>query len=300
MPFDFVEDPQRPQPRGVIGKGHDQRAPQIAPARDEQHQGREEQQEFGEGRRQESDGRLDPVEFRELERRRRGGVGYANHALQFMPERQRPIEHMQLVAKQRAEFGQPRTPFHQGRRDQPDHERDRGADRGHDQDRRYRAGNSVPLEKAGRRRQHGADHECRYDREEERLGGVENGDHANDQESDQGEGNDLRAADHRRQFGSAVRQRRADGFMRRRTLIGKDTQLALPRAAANLTPCPARATNRVMPATTRGAGKRFHRANVKAGPVDSGGLNRRRRNRGAPVAFAVQSITRCASVWGRS
>ena len=157
------------------------------------------------------------------------------------------------------------APFHQGRGDQPDHERDRGADRGHDQDRRYRAGNLVSLEKAGSRRQHGTDHECRYHREKEPLGGVEDGNHANDQESDQGKGNDLRAADHRRQFGSAVRQRRAGGFMRRRTLIGKDTQLALPRAAANLIRCPPRATNRILPPITRGVRQRFHRADVTAG-----------------------------------
>ena len=118
-----------------------------------------------------------------------------------MPERERPIEHMQFVPKQRAEFGQPRTPFHQGRGDQPDHEGDRGADRGHDQDRRHRAGNSVPLEKTGGRRQHGADHECRYHRKEERLGGVENGDHANNQQRDQGKGDDLGAANDRRLFG---------------------------------------------------------------------------------------------------
>ena len=162
----------------MLGEGHDQRAPQVAPARDEQDQRCEEQQKFGEGRRQEFERRLHPVEFRHLERRGRECVGSAKHVLELLPQRERPVEHMQFVLQQRAELRQARAPFHQRRRDQADDERDAGADRAHDQNRRHRARNSMPLEKACGRRQHGADHEGRHDRQEERFGDIENGDDA--------------------------------------------------------------------------------------------------------------------------
>ena len=89
-----------------------------------------------------------------------------------------------------------------------------GADRGHDQDRRYRARNPVPLEKTGGGRQHGADNESHHDGEEECLGGPENGDHSNHQQGDQREGDHLGAPDNRGQFGVAVGQRCAHHFAR--------------------------------------------------------------------------------------
>ena len=134
---------------------------------------------------------------------------------------------MEFFPEQRSQLRQARAPLHQGRRDQADDEGDTGADRGHDQNRRHRAGNSTPLEKSGGRRQHGADHECRHDREKERFRGVENGDDADDQKRDQRKGDDLRAANNRRQFALAVGQRRTCRFFWKRTLFGEDTQLAL-------------------------------------------------------------------------
>ena len=58
----------------------------------EQDQCGDEQQEFGEGRRQEFERWLYPFDFRQLEGRQR--VGAAKHALQLLPQRQRPVEHM--------------------------------------------------------------------------------------------------------------------------------------------------------------------------------------------------------------
>ena len=191
-----------------------------------------------------------------LEGHRRKRVGSAEHGLQFLPQRQRPVEHVQFVLQQRAQFRQSGAPFHQRRGDQADHEGDAGADRGHDQNRRHRAGNPAPLQKAGGRRQHGADHEGRHDRKEEGLGDIENGDDADHQQRDQREGHHLGAADHRRLFGFAVRQRRADRALWRRTLVGKDTQLALPRATVNVAVSPRRRRLRIglmraQPATQR-------------------------------------------------
>ena len=48
--LDFVENPQRAQPCGMISESQDQRAAQVTPTRDEQDQCRKEQQKFGEGR----------------------------------------------------------------------------------------------------------------------------------------------------------------------------------------------------------------------------------------------------------
>ena len=62
------------------------------------------------------------------------------------------------------------------------------------------------------------------------LATIENGDDADDEQRDQREGDHLGAPDHRRQFVSAVGQRRTGRFAGRRTLVGKDTQLALPAA----------------------------------------------------------------------
>ena len=73
---------------------------------------------------------------------RRKRVGSAQHALQLMPERQRPVEHMQFFLQQRSQLRQARAPFHQRRGDQPDHEGDAGADRSHDQNRRHRRAES--------------------------------------------------------------------------------------------------------------------------------------------------------------
>ena len=151
-------------------------------------------------------------------------VGAAHHALQFLPQRQRPVEHMQLFLELRSQLRQAGAPFHQRRGDQADHEGDAGADRGHDQYGADGAGNSVPLEKARGRRQHGADHERRHDRQKERLCDIEHRDDADDEQRDQREGDHLRAADHRRQFGFAVGQRRASRHSSgKRTFIGKDT-----------------------------------------------------------------------------
>jgi len=68
MHLDFVENPQGAQPGGMIGKRQDQCPAQVSPAGNEKHQDRKEQQELAEGRRQEFDGGLDPVEFRHLKR----------------------------------------------------------------------------------------------------------------------------------------------------------------------------------------------------------------------------------------
>ena len=79
------------------------------------------------------------------------------------------------------------------------------------------------------RRQHGADHERRHDRQKERLRHIENGDDADNQQRDQRKGNNFRAPDNGRQLAFALRQRRTGRFFGKRTFVGKDTQLALPR-----------------------------------------------------------------------
>ena len=141
-----------------------------------------------------------------------------------------------------------------------------GADRAHDQDRRNRAGNPVPLEKSRGRRQHGTDHECRHNRKEERLRDIENGDNADHQQREQSKGNNFRAADDRRQVdllsGSGVPTASCE-----RTFIGKDTQLALPRADGEYGSVPELRDEPGPAVNNPGAGKKFHRANVKAGPA---------------------------------
>ena len=62
----------------------------------------------------------------------------------------------------------------------------------------------LPLQIAGGRRQHGADHESRYDRKKEGFGNIEHRDDADDEQPDQGECHDLGAANDRRLFGLAV------------------------------------------------------------------------------------------------
>src|SRR5439155_1300530 len=90
---------------------------------------------------------------------------------------------MQFILQERCKLRQAHAPFYYGGRNQPDDECDAGASRAHDQNRRHRAGNSMPLKKIGGRRQHGADYERRHDREKKRLGDVENGEDA-EQQSD--------------------------------------------------------------------------------------------------------------------
>ena len=209
MLLDRIDDAQGSQPRFTVTERHDQGAAQVRPAGDEQDQGHQEQQEFGEGRRQEFQGRLHPLDLGQLERGARQGFGSAERQLHLLPQPQRTIEHMKLVLHERAEFGKPRAPFDHRGGDQPDHEGDHGAGRGHDQDRGHRARNAVLLEIACRRRQHGADHERHHDRQEERLGGIEHGDDADDEKGDQRERHHLGAADHRRLFVLAVGQRLA-------------------------------------------------------------------------------------------
>ena len=154
----------------------------------------------------------DPVEFRHLERCGRERVGSAEHDLELLPQRQRPVEHMQLVLAA-CDPSSGRRVLHSisGEEIRPTMKVDAGADGGHDQDRRHRAGNAVPLQKAGGRRQHGADHERRHDGQEESLGGIEHGDNADDQQRHQRKSHDFGAADDRRQFGFAVGQRRTAG-----------------------------------------------------------------------------------------
>jgi len=157
--------------------------------------------------------------------------GSAQHGLKLVPQRQRPVEHVQLILQQRSQFRQAVAPFHQRGGDQADDEGAGGAHRRHDQNRRHRAGNVMPLEKSGGRRQHGADHECHHDRQKECLRGVEHGDDTDDEECDQREGNDLGTANDRRLLALAVGQWRTARLIgptfTRPTFIGKDTQLAL-------------------------------------------------------------------------
>ena len=215
--LDGVENPQGSQPLIMTAKGQDQRAPQVPPACDEQNQRRNKQQEFSEGRRQEFQRRLDPVEFRHLERRRVECAGSANHALELLPQREQRVEHMQLVAQHRSQLRQARGPLHQRGGDQADHEGDAGARRRHDQHGRNGARDPMPFQQSRGRRQHGADHERRRHREKKGFGDVEHGDDTDRQQRDQGKGDDLRALDHRRQFILAF------GFWRTCRLLGKGT-----------------------------------------------------------------------------
>ena len=124
----------------------------------------------------------------------------------------------------------------------------------------------MPLEKSGGRRQHGADHECRHDRQKERLRGVENGDDADDQECDQRKGDHLCAANDRRELAFAVRQRRTHRFTGKATFIGKDTQLALPAlTTANVAwSREGGLRNGLCPAQNLRRREKFHRGNVSA------------------------------------
>ena len=98
-----------------------------------------------------------------------------------------------------------------------------------------RAGNSMAFEKARCRRQHGADHERRDDGQEERLGDIENGDDADDQQRDQRKGNELGAANDGWQFGVAVVERRTARVSCRRTFVGQGRANSLsPRCAVNM------------------------------------------------------------------
>ena len=207
MLLDLVEDPQRPQPRRAVAEIHDHGPAQLAPARDEQDQRCDEQQEFGEGRRQEFQRRLHPVDLRQMERRQR--VGTAEHALQLLPKRERPVEHMHFFLQYGSQLRKLAAPFHDGRGDQADREDSPGACRRHDQDGRDRARNPIALQEARRRRQHGADDEGHRNRQKEGPREIEPDDHDDDQQGDQRKGHDFRAADHRRQFALAVGDRRA-------------------------------------------------------------------------------------------
>ena len=207
MLLDLVEDPQRPQPPRSLAEIHDQGPAQFAPARNEQDQRCGEQQEFGKGRRQEFQCRLHPVDPGQMQCRER--VGTAEHALQLLPEHERPVEHVQLVLQQPPELRKLAAPFHRGRGDQADHEGDPGAGGRHDQHGGDRARNAVALQETGGRRQHGADDEGHRDRQEERLGKIEARNDADDQQADEGDRHHFGAADDRRQFASAVGDRRA-------------------------------------------------------------------------------------------
>ncbi len=209
MFLDRTDDPQGAQPQFTVTEGHDQTAAQVTPTGDEQDQGHQEQQEFGEGRRQEFKGRLHPLDLRQLERGARQAFGSAERQLHLLPQPQRTVEHMKLVLHERAELGKPRAPFDHRRGDQANHEGDHGAGRGHDHDRGHRARDAVLLKPACRRRQHGADHERHHDRQEECLGGVEHSDDADDEKPDQCDRYDLGPPDHRRLFVLAVGQRLA-------------------------------------------------------------------------------------------
>ena len=193
----------------AIAERHDQGAAQILPARDEQDQGGDEQQEFSEGRRQELKRRLHPLDFRDLDRRRQRIGGAAQHALQFVPERERPVEHVHLVLEAGTKLGELVAPLHQRRGNQADHEGDAGAGRGHDQDRRRRTRNPVSPEQARRRRQHGADDERHGDGKKERLCSIKHANDTDQQQRHQRERHHLRPADHRRLFGLAVGHGRA-------------------------------------------------------------------------------------------
>ena len=65
-----------------------------------------------------------------------------------------------------------------------------------------------PFEKAGGRRQHGADHEGHHHRKEESLGDIEHRRDGDQQQPDQRDRDHFLAADQWRQFGGALRHRR--------------------------------------------------------------------------------------------
>ena len=197
-------------------------------------------------------------------------VGAPTMALQLLPERERPVEHMQLVLQPRAQFRQPCAPFHQRRGDQPDHEGRGSGDRDHDQHRADRAGNAVALEEARRRRQHGADHEGHHHGQEERLGEIEDGDDADDEQRHQRKGDDLGAADHRRLFARAVRQR-----VRLPPCWEADAHWE--GHARSVLPCKGRTTSALakprLPQPNdcrliRAHPRKFHRANVRLAELD--------------------------------
>ncbi len=207
MLLDLVEHPQRPQPCRSVAEVHDQGPAHVAPARDEEDQRCDEQQEFGKGRRQEFQCRRHPVDLGKMQCRERAGA--AEHALQLLPERERPVEHMQLLLQQRAQLRKLAAPFHRGRGDQADHESNAGAGSRHQQHGSERAGDPMTFQKTGGRRQHGADDESHRHRQEKCLGEIETGDDADDEQADEGDRHHLGAADDRRQFALAVGDRGA-------------------------------------------------------------------------------------------
>ena len=148
-----------------------------------------------------------PVELGQMECRQR--VGAAEHALHLLPERERPVEHVHLLLQQRPQLRKLAAPFHRGRGDHADHEGGPGAGGCHDQHGGDRARNAAALQETSGRRQHGADDEGHRDRQKERLGEIEAGDDADDQQTDEGDGHHFRAADERRHLGLAVGDRRA-------------------------------------------------------------------------------------------
>ena len=210
--------------------------------------------------------------------------------------------------RMRSELRQAVAPFHQGRGDQADDEGDDRAHGRHDQNRDDRAGNAASLEKARGRRQHGADHEGRHDREKERLGGVEHGDDADDEQRDQREGDDFGAPDHRRQFGSGCRAGACRASLEGARSLGRTRNWLSPLLAADwadesgFVQRRRRTTKRAQAGTTGGACKRFHRGNVSDGRLDMAPPSHRvGRNRGAPVAFVLaEASAGCASHRGRS
>ena len=210
---------QCPQPRRAVAEVHDHGPAQLAPARDEQDQRCDEQQEFGERRRQEFQRRLHPVDLRQMERRQR--VGTAEHALQLLPERERPVEHMHFLLQYGSQLRELAAPFHDGRGNEADRENSPGACRRHDQDGRDGARNPISLQEARRRRQHGADDEGHRDRQKEGLREIEPNDHNDDQQGDERKGHDFGAADDRRQFTLAVGQRRALRLVRKLAFAGR-------------------------------------------------------------------------------
>ena len=170
-------------------------------------------------RRQEFQRRLHPVDLRQMECRQR--VGTAEHALQLLPKRERPVEHMHFLLQYGSQLRELAAPFHDGGCNEADRENSPGACRRHDQDGRDRARNPITLQEARRRRQHGADDEGHRDRQKEGPRKIEADDHNDDQQGDQRKGHDFRAADHRRQFTLAVGERRAFRLVRKLAFAGR-------------------------------------------------------------------------------
>ena len=154
----------------------------------------------------------------------------AEHGLQLLPQRQRPVEDVHLVLQLRAQFRQARAPFHRWRGDQRDDEGDHGGHRDHDQHGAEGARHMPPLEEARGRRQHGAGDERHHDREEERLGDIEHGDDGDQEQTGERKGDELGAADHRRQLDMAVGKRVALAVAGSQTFTGKDAHNTLLRA----------------------------------------------------------------------